>query len=55
VVQVGDIWAQVRRTLKNISDVLEPMGGCMCDVISLDHYATDILAFMGTGDIRTEF
>ena len=51
----GDIRAQVRKTLENIRDVLGSMGGRMSDVISLVHYATDIEAFMGTGDIRAEF
>jgi 2-iminobutanoate/2-iminopropanoate deaminase len=27
----------------------------MSDIVSLVHYATDIKAFMGTGDIRAEF
>jgi enamine deaminase RidA (YjgF/YER057c/UK114 family) len=55
VVGPGDIRAQVRKTLENIRDVLESMGGHMSDIISLVQYATDIEAFMGTGDIRTEF
>jgi 2-iminobutanoate/2-iminopropanoate deaminase len=55
VIGPGDIRAQVRKTFENIRDVLGSMGGCMSDIISLVHYATDIEAFMGTGDIRTEF
>ncbi|MGF6916809.1 RidA family protein [Paraburkholderia sp. 40] len=55
VVGRGDIRAQVRKALENIRDLLGSMGGCMSDIISLVHYATDIEAFMGTGDIRTEF
>lgn len=31
------------------------MGGQMSDVLSVVHYATDIDAFMSTGDIRKEF
>lgn len=47
--------AQVRKTLENIRDVLGSMGGRMSDVLTLVHYASDIDAFMTTGDIRTEF
>ncbi|AJZ64117.1 RidA family protein [Paraburkholderia fungorum] len=55
VVGQNDMRAQVRKVLENIRDVLAPMGGQMADVISLVHYATDIEAFMTTGDIRQEF
>ncbi|CAG4909873.1 RidA family protein [Paraburkholderia gardini] len=55
VVGLGDIRAQVRKTLENIRYVLGSMGGRMSDTISLVHYATDIEAFMSTGDIRAEF
>lgn len=55
VVGAGDMWAQVRKALENVCAVLASMGGTMADVVSLVHYATDIEAFMGTGDIRREF
>ena len=55
VVGAGDMRAQVRKVLENIRDVLASMGGQMCDVASLVHYATDIEGFMGTGDTRKEF
>src|SRR6266702_5781872 len=55
VVGPGDMRAQVRKVLENIRDVLGAMGGFTTDVISLVHYATDIDAFMTTGDIRAEF
>lgn len=55
VVGQNDMRAQVRKVQENIRDVLAPMGGQMADVISLVHYATDIEAFMTTGDIRQEF
>ncbi|MGU7773074.1 RidA family protein [Burkholderia sp. MR1-5-21] len=55
VVGRDDMRAQVRKTLENIRDVLAAMGGQMADVISLVHYATDIDAFMNTGDIRKTF
>lgn len=51
IVGQDNMRAQVRKTLENIRDVLEAMGGQMADVISLVHYATDIEAFMTTGDI----
>ena len=51
----GDMRMQVRQVLQNIRAVLASMGGTMADVVSLVHYATDIEAFMGTGDIRREF
>lgn len=55
VVGPRDMRAQVRKTLENIRDVLGSMGGRMSDTLSLVHYATDIEAFMATGDIRAEF
>ena len=55
VVGGGDMRVQVRQTLTNIKSVLAALGGRMSDVISLTHYATDIQAFMQTGDIRQEF
>ena len=51
----GDMRAQVRKTLENIAAVLAHVGGNLSDVVSLTHYTTDIDAFMGSGDIRTEF
>jgi enamine deaminase RidA (YjgF/YER057c/UK114 family) len=55
VVGSENIRAQVRQVLENIRSVLASMGGQMADVISMVHYATDIEAFMTTGDIRNEF
>lgn len=55
VVGHNDMRAQVHKALENVRDVLAAMGGQMVDVISLVHYATDIEAFMNTGDIRKEF
>ena len=55
VVGPRDMRAQVRKTLENIRDVLGSLGGRMSDTLSLVHYATDIEAFMATGDIRAEF
>lgn len=55
VVGQTDIRAQVRKALENVRDVLATMGGQIADVISVVHYATDIDAFMSTGDIRKEF
>jgi enamine deaminase RidA (YjgF/YER057c/UK114 family) len=54
VVGAGDMRGQVRRVLENIRLVLDSMGGTMADIISLVHYATDIDAFMATGDIRQQ-
>ena len=55
VVGKGDMRMQTRKTLENIRTVLASMGGRMDDVVSLGHYATDIDAFMSTGEIRSEF
>ncbi|CAB3755435.1 endoribonuclease L-PSP [Burkholderia sp. MSh2] len=55
VVGLGDMRAQVRQALDNIRDVLAALGGQMQDVISLVHHATDIDAFMQTGDIRRAY
>ncbi len=55
VVGSGDMRVQTRQALENIKTVLASMGGVMGDIVSLTHYATDIKAFMQTGDIRREF
>lgn len=55
VIGGGDMRAQVRQVLSNIENVLASLGGRMSDVVSLTHYATDIEAFMQSGDIRKEF
>ncbi|MFM0041108.1 RidA family protein [Paraburkholderia sediminicola] len=55
VVGQHDIRVQVRQVLENIRRVVAAMGGQMADVISVVQYATDIEAFMTTGDIRQEF
>jgi enamine deaminase RidA (YjgF/YER057c/UK114 family) len=46
---------QVRKVLENIRAVLASMGCTTADVVSLVHYATNIEAFVATGDIRKEF
>ncbi len=51
----GDMRAQVRKTLSNISTVLTSVGGQMQDIISLTQHVTDMDAFNQTGDIRKEF
>lgn len=55
VVGTGDMRAQVRQVLENISTVLASLGGTMGDIVSLTQYATDIEQFMQSGDIRAEF
>ena len=55
IVGEGDMEAQVRQVLENISDVLAPMGGRMADIVSLNQFTTDIQAFMSCGDIRKAF
>src|SRR6266852_9878307 len=45
IVGKDDMRAQVRKVLENVRDVLASMGGQMCDVVSLVHYATDIEKF----------
>jgi 2-iminobutanoate/2-iminopropanoate deaminase len=55
VVGANDMRVQVRKVLENIRDVLASMGGQMGDIVSLVHYATDIVQFMAAGDIRKEF
>ena len=55
IVGAGDMHAQVRQVLGNVSDVLAALGGRMEDVLSLTHYVTDIDAFAGVGAIRREF
>ncbi|MEM6621791.1 MAG: RidA family protein [Pseudomonadota bacterium] len=55
VVGPGDMRAQVRQVLENVQTALSGVGGEMGDVVSLVHYATDIQAFMASGDIRAAF
>jgi len=55
IIGKGDMRAQVRQTLENIGSVLASVGGELRDVIALTHFATDIDAFMATGDIRKKF
>jgi 2-iminobutanoate/2-iminopropanoate deaminase len=55
VVGAGDMRIQTRQALDNIKTVLASIGGVMGDIVSLTHYATDIKAFMQTGDVRREF
>ena len=54
IVGGGDMRAQLRQVLANIRTALASVGGEMRDITSLVHYATDIEAFMATGDIRAE-
>ncbi|MEM8877547.1 MAG: RidA family protein [Pseudomonadota bacterium] len=55
IIGEGDMAAQVSQVLHNISAVLDPMGGRMSDIVSLQQFTTDIQAFMGCGEIRTSF
>jgi len=55
IVGKGDMRAQLRQVLENISAVLASMGGTMGDILSLVQYTTDIEAVMKAGDIRREF
>lgn len=50
-----DMRVQVRQVLTNIRTVLDGLGGRMSDIVALTHYATDIRAFMETGEIRKAF
>lgn len=52
VVGPQDMRVQVGHVLENIQLALGAVGGRMSDVYSLTHLATDIEAFMKTGDIR---
>ncbi|QPC42772.1 RidA family protein [Kaustia mangrovi] len=52
VVGAGDMRAQVRQVLDNISLLLASVNGRMSDIVSLTQYTTDISAFMQAGDIR---
>ncbi len=55
VVGPGDMAAQLRQTLKNIEAVMASCGGTLADVIAVNHYTTDIEAFMAAGAVRSEF
>lgn len=51
----GEMAVQVEQVLRNIDDILEPMGGRMSDIASLQQFTTDIKAFMGCGAVRARF
>jgi 2-iminobutanoate/2-iminopropanoate deaminase len=55
IVGKGDMRAQLRQVLENISAVLASMGGTTADILSLVQYTTDIDAFMKAGNVRREF
>ncbi|MEP2783524.1 MAG: RidA family protein [Pseudoruegeria sp.] len=55
IVGEGDMGAQVDQVLRNISDILEPMGGRMSGIVSLQQFTTDIKAFMQCGEVRTRY
>lgn len=55
IVGEGDMKAQVRQVLQNISDSLAALGGKPSDIVSLQQFTTDIQAFMRCGDIRSTF
>src|SRR5262245_45443399 len=51
----GDMRAQLRQVLENLTVVLDGVGGKLSDIISLTQYTTDIAAFIAAGDIRRAF
>lgn len=55
VIGEGDMAAQLKQVLQNMSDILSTMGGRMSDIVSLQQFTTDIQAFMQCGDIRAGF
>ncbi|MEP3295655.1 MAG: RidA family protein [Pseudoruegeria sp.] len=55
IVGEGNMGAQVDQVLRNISDILEPMGGRMSDIVSLQQFTTNIKAFMQCGEVRTRY
>jgi len=55
IVGESDMATQVAQVLRNISDILDPMGGRMSDIVSLQQFTTDIQAFMHCGDVRARF
>ena len=55
VVGAGDMAVQVDQCLRNIKRVLEGLGGAMADIYAVVHYATDINAFMASGQVRQKY
>lgn len=55
IVGPGDMRAQVRQVLDNISNLLSSVGGRMSDIVSLTQYTTNIAEFMNAGDIRKAY
>lgn len=55
IVGRGDMAAQVRQVLENTRLLLAAVGGSMTDVLALTQHATDIEAFLQTGEVRRSF
>lgn len=55
IVGEGDMATQVTQVLDNISNALLSLGGQMSDIVSLQHFTTDIQAFMACGEIRARY
>ena len=55
IVGLGDVEAQTRQCFKNISRLLEDVGGSLADVISITTYFTDRAQLPKIQKVRSEF
>ncbi len=55
LVGAGDMAEQTRQCIRNMRTVLEAAGGTLDDIVSIVVYTTDIRAFKGIVQARTEF
>ncbi|MFK7965576.1 MAG: RidA family protein [Burkholderiaceae bacterium] len=55
VVGAHDMSRQVEQVLCNLRDLLASVNGRMSDIVSLNHFTTDIAAFMACGSIRQKY
>jgi 2-iminobutanoate/2-iminopropanoate deaminase len=55
IVGVGDMRAQLRKVLENLSDALQSAGASLSDLVRTNTYVTDIDEYFRHVDVRMEF
>ena len=55
IVGLGDMRAQLRKVLENLSDALESAGASLSDLVRTNTYVTDIDEYFKHVDVRMEF
>jgi 2-iminobutanoate/2-iminopropanoate deaminase len=55
IVGIGDMRAQLRKVLENLSDALQSAGASLSDLVRTNTYVTDIDEYFKHVDVRMEF